>query len=205
MYHNNLLFAIWYLHNRCGTAIMGTVLRKARGDSMFRITRALKNYIVDALLLIVLGIVMVAWPQGTLETIFKWIGVGMIVIGAIKIILFFVKKDSEQRSWVDLAVGAVQIIAGIFFIAKPAFLVEFFPTVAAILLGYGAIVMIVRAVKMIDGNKTAFTLSLVLGIVTLVLAVIVFVHPVALANVMVQAAGVSMIVEGIALLIVLSR
>ena len=71
--------------------------------------------------------------------------------------------------------------------------------------GMGAIVMIVRALKLKDGNKNAFTLSLVLGIVCLVLAVVVFVHPVLLANVMVQTAGVSMIVEGVSLLIALSR
>ena len=172
---------------------------------MSKISRALKNYIVDAVLLIILGIVMVAWPQGALETIFKWIGIGLIVLGAIKVILYFTKKDSRQRSLIDLIVGIIQIIAGIFFIAKSGFLVGFFPTVAAILLGYGAIVIIIRAIEMKDGNKNAFTLSLVLGIVTLVLAVIIFVHPVALANIMVQAAGISMIIEGIALLIVLSR
>ena len=44
-----------------------------------------------------------------------------------------------------------------------------------------------------------------LGIVTLILAVVVFVHPVLLANVMMQATGVSMIIEGVALMIALSH
>ena len=170
---------------------------------MKKVSAALKNYIVDALALIALGLVLLIWPKGALETIFKWIGTGLIVLGAIKAVSFFVKK--ENRSGFGLLVGLVQIAVGIFFVARPGFLVAFFPTVAAILLGYGAIVMIVRALKLKDGNKNAFTLSLVLGIVCLVLAAVIFVHPVLLANVMVQAAGVSMIIEGVSLLIALSR
>ena len=46
---------------------------------------------------------------------------------------------------------------------------------------------------------------MILGIVTLVLAVVVFVHPAVLANLMMQATGIAMIVEGISLLIVMAQ
>ena len=169
---------------------------------MKRIPAVLRNYIVDAVALIVLGLVLLIWPDYTLETIFKWIGVGLIVLGAIKVVLFFVKRN---RSVIGLLVGLVQLAFGIFIFAKPGFLVAFFPTVAAILLGYGAIVMIARALKLREVNRNAFLLPLVLGIICLILAVIIFVHPVLLADLMVQASGMSMIVEGISLLLALSR
>ena len=103
---------------------------------MRRIPYILRNYIVDAVALIVLGLVLAIWPEYTLETIFKWIGVGLIVLGAIKAVSFFTKK--ENRSVVGLLVGLVQIAVGVFFVARPAFLVAFFPTVAAIVLVDGA-------------------------------------------------------------------
>ena len=65
--------------------------------------------------------------------------------------------------------------------------------------------IIVRAVRMKGGNQNKFRLSLILGIVTLVLAVVVFVHPTLLANLMMQTAGIAMIVEGISLLIVMAQ
>ena len=170
---------------------------------MRRIPYILRNYIVDAVALIVLGLVLAIWPEYTLETIFKWIGIGLIALGAIKAIGFFARK--VNRSVIGLLVGLVQIAVGIFFVVRPDFLVAFFPTVAAILLGYGAILMIVRALNLRDASREMFTLPLVLGIICLIFAVVIFVHPVLLANVMVQAAGVSMIVEGVSLLIALSR
>ena len=172
---------------------------------MKKITSTLKNYIVDAILLIALGLVMLIWPQWSLKIIFTWIGIGLIVLGAIKGILYFAKKDKSERRITNLLVGLLQLVAGIFVIAKAEYLASHFPIVMAILLAYGAIIILIRAIRLKDGNKNTFTLTLVLGIVTLILAVVVFVHPVLLANVMMQATGVSMIIEGVALLIVLSH
>ena len=172
---------------------------------MKKISNALKNYIFDAVLLIALGLVMLIWPQWSLQIIFKWVGIGFIVTGVIKGLLYCTKKEKKERSLPDLLVGIAQLAAGIFVVVKAEFLASHFPIVAAILLAYGAIMMIVRAVKLKDGNQKSFILSLVLGIVTLVLAVVIFVHPIVLANLMVQSAGIAMIVEGISLLIVMAQ
>lgn len=120
---------------------------------------------------------MVIWPEKALTTLFTWMDIGLIVMGAVKAIAFFAKKDKEDRSVSGLLVGILQIAIGIFFIVKSDFLIPFFPTIAAIILAYGAVVMIVRAVKIRNDNKNAFILSLVLGIVILVLAVVIFAHP----------------------------
>ncbi len=76
--------------------------------------------------------------------------------------------------------------------------------VDAILLAYGAVVMIVRAIRIRNGNKNAFILSLVLGLVTLVLAVVIFLHPALIANILMQLTGIALIIEGLALLIVMA-
>ena len=170
---------------------------------MKNVSSALKNYIVDAVLLIVLGLVLVIWPHAALRAIFTWTGIGLIVLGVIKGIIFIAKKEDQNVT--DLLVGLLQIAVGIFFIVRADFLIAFFPTVMALLLGYGAIVMIIRAIKLKNGDRNPFILALVLGIVTLILAVIIFLHPALLANIMMQASGVSMILEGISILIVLSR
>ncbi len=172
---------------------------------MKKVSNALKNYIVDAILLIALGLVMLIWPQYSLQIIFKWVGIGLIVTGLIKGLIYFTKKEKKDRSLPDLLVGILQIAVGIFTAVKAEFLASHFPIVAAILLAYGAIVMIVRAVRIKDGDQRKFILSLVLGIVTLVLAAVVFAHPAMLANLMMQTAGIAMIVEGISLLIVMAQ
>lgn len=172
---------------------------------MKKVSSALKNYIVDAVLLIAIGLVMLIWPQWSLKIIFTWIGIGLIVTGVVKGIIFFTKKNKDDRRISDLLVAFLQEGLGIFAIVKAEVLAENFPIAAAILLAYGAIVMIIRAVRLKDGSQKSFILSLVLGIVSLVLAVVVFVHPTLLANLMMQTTGVAMIFEGISFLIVLAQ
>ena len=171
---------------------------------MKKVSAALKNYIVDAVALIALGLVLLIWHRYSLLTIFKWLALGLLVMGAVKVVFFFLKKE-KKRSLRDLIVGLVQIALAILVFVKSAGLTDLFPTVAALLLAYGAIVMLLRAVKLRKGAKKDFLTVLILGVVCLVLAVVVFVHPAVLADVMIQAAGVSMIAEGVSLLIALSR
>ena len=172
---------------------------------MKKVSDKLKNYIFDAVLLIALGLVMLIWPQYSLKIIFKWAGIGFIIIGVIKCLTFFLKKDKKGRSIPDLLIGLLQIAVGIYAVVKADVLASHFIIVAAVLLGYGAIVMIIRALKLKNSAPKVFPLCFVLGLVTLVLAVIVFVHPVVLKDLMTETAGISLIVEGISLLIVMSR
>ena len=65
---------------------------------MKKVSNALKNYIVDAILLIALGLVMLIWPQYSLQIIFKWVGIGLIVTGLIKGLIYFTKKEKKDRS-----------------------------------------------------------------------------------------------------------
>ena len=172
---------------------------------MKKASDALKNYIVDAILLIALGLVLLIWPQWSLRVIFKWAGIGLIAMGLIKGMIWLSKKEKKECGVHDLPVGILQLAAGIFAVVKAEFLASHFPIAAGILLAYGAVMMIVRAVRMKDGDQNRFRLSLILGIVTLVLAVVVFVHPVILANLMMQTTGIAMIVAGISLLIVMAQ
>lgn len=64
--------------------------------------------------------------------------------------------------------------------------------------------MIIRAIRIRNGSKNAFILSLVLGLVTLVLAVVIFLHPALIANILMQLTGIALIIEGLALLIVMA-
>ena len=170
---------------------------------MEKVKNMLKNYAVDAILLIILGMVMFFGAKKSLSVIFILLGSVLIIMGLVKGILFLLKK--EEQGILSLTVGIIQVVAGIFVLAKKGLLVDFFPVVSSLILVYGAVIMLIRAVKLRHQEKKIFLSSLVLGIITLLLAIMIFLHPVVIADVMIQAAGISLVVEGVALLIVLSR
>ena len=163
--------------------------------------KLMKNTLVDAFLLIVLGIVLLIKPSGTLEIIFRIIGVTLLVMGAVRIISFFTRKDEAERSVPALIVGIAQAVIGLLLIAKPDLLISVWYMVAAALIGYGAIVSLIRAVKQMNAKVPGAVATLVLSIATLVLAIVVFINPAAFAAFYMQLIGISFIVEGAALVL----
>lgn len=62
-------------------------------------------------------------------------------------ILYFFSKEQEKRSILDLAAGLVMIAGGIILFVRSEPLTKYFPAVSAVLLGYGAVRMLIQAVK----------------------------------------------------------
>ena len=171
---------------------------------MKKIINALRNYIIDSILLILFGLVMIIWPNYSLKIIFSFIGLGLIIMGLVKEILFFSENSKNNRRILDPIVGVIQLGVGIFLNVKSEFFASRFPLVAIGLLAYGAVLMLIRAVRIRKGNEKSFLISLVMGIITLVLAVIIFLNPAFIAGIIMQMTGVFLAFEGIALLVVMS-
>ena len=163
--------------------------------------KIIKNTLIDAILLIVLGIVVLIKPGETLDVIFKIIGAMLLIMGAVRFISFFAKKDKEKRSVLALIVGIVQAVIGLLLIVKPDLFVSAWYMAAAVLIGYGAIVSLIRAVRQIKTKVQGAVATLVLSIATLVLAIVVFINPTVFATFYTQLIGVSFIVEGVTLIL----
>ena len=170
---------------------------------MNNLSKILKNVIVDAIGLIILGLVLIIWSEHSLTALFRAAGIILIAAGVLKWILYFFSKDQEKRSILDLAAGLLMIAGGIFLFVRSDPLTRYFPAVSAILLGYGAVRMIIQAVKSRMEPMKNFLLPLIFGIFSLVTAAIVFAHPVFLLDIMVQVTGGAMVIEGIFMLILL--
>ena len=88
--------------------------------------KILKSTLITSLVLIALGIFMVLSPNTALSTIIKVIGIGIIVAGAITVLLYVLNKG--EGSLTSLATGIILIVAGIVFLVNPAAIEKIFPT-----------------------------------------------------------------------------
>lgn len=164
--------------------------------------KVLRNTIIDAVLFILLGIALLIWPMQVLDIIYRVIGVLLAVTGLIKVIAFFAQKDKKERSVPNLLLGCVQIVLAIVMLVKPSLFEAIGPVVAAVMIGYGALLGLIRSIGMLRAKQTKLGIAvLVLSLVTLVLAIVVLINPVAFATFHVLMIGVSLILDGITLLI----
>jgi uncharacterized membrane protein HdeD (DUF308 family) len=168
---------------------------------MKKATAGLYLHIVDALALIVLGCMMLIWPNRGPDVVFLWMGIALILPGVAKTATLLIRKRIPGLGAVDLAVGLMQIVLGVLCIVMPEALAGFFPAIAACLLAFGAIVLFAQAYTVIDHDDGSFMLSFALGMLSLTPPVVIFIRPDWLADRIAPAAAASMIVEGIFLLI----
>ena len=163
----------------------------------------LRNYIVDAILLILLGIFMLIRPFQAMEIVIRLVGVVLLIMGATKVVLFF--RYREEGSVWSLLVGIVQIIAGIVLLARPGQFVGIYTLSWGIIIAYGAVVSLVELIRVRKYDVSLYTPAICLALVTLVLAVIVILHPAFIAAYITQLIGISVIVEGVSLLLAVTR
>ena len=168
---------------------------------MKKIAGLLKSYLVDGILLFLLGLVMLIWPNDTLNTVCILIGAAVGVMGIIKTVAYLMQKDKENRKLTSLIVGIIQIIAGILVMCNADFFVSFFQIISGIVILYGAVILFVQAFKSRQEKGAKFTAALIMGAINLFLAVVILINPAQFAAFMTQLNGVSLMIEGISMVV----
>lgn len=165
--------------------------------------KLLKNYLIDAILLLVLGVILLVRPNETELLLIRLFGLLALILGAIKIIGFLTEKEKEDRNVPRFLLGILEVVCGIALLATPNVFLAAVPIIAGIVIVLGALLSLAQAVRLLRSGeqKPLATPAFILAIVTLVLGVIVLLHPTVVANVIVRLIGLAMLVEGAALLL----
>ena len=169
-----------------------------------KVKKMLKSYWFDGLLLILLGIWLLLWPNAAPKIICIVTGIVLAVLGVIKTAGFFSNKDKERKN-TDLLIGLIELCFGIAILVRIDFFIDFFQIITAILMIYGCILMLVQGYDMREEKNARFKASIVFAVVTLVLAVMMLINPAALVKVISQITGVALIVVGLAIIFVLRK
>ncbi len=161
--------------------------------------KILKSTLITSLVLIALGIFMVLSPNTALSTIIKVIGIGIIVAGAITVLLYVLNKG--EGSLTSLATGIILIVAGIVFLVNPAAIEKIFPTVVGILIIVNGILNLIASIKAKKAGSPAWIVGLILSILTIALGILILSQPLFLMNQIVRIVGIVLIVTGVSFLL----
>lgn len=169
-----------------------------------RASDVFKSFLFDGVVLILVGFVLLLWPDKTMNVIFMILGAIMGLVGLVKVIGFFTQKDPEKRNNVSLLIGILQLAFGITMVVAANFFKEMFYIAIGVIVVYGCILMAIELFRLRKSDPTRYYGAMVFGILLLAFAVIVFLRPQAFASFVTRLHGAALIVEGIALIFVMS-
>lgn len=161
-----------------------------------------KSFCLLSVAYIVLGLVLVIWPDISVHTFCFVFGIGMIIFGGAHMILYFTKDRFMNVMQPDLVIGVVCISTGCYILMKMEYMLEIIPFAMGIVALLGGIVKIQSALDLKKLGAARWYIMLVWALVLLIIGAVLVANPFdEQQHVVVILTGASLLVDGIGNLI----
>lgn len=169
----------------------------------------MKNLVNSRLLLavgaVILGVVLLIWPSGSLLIMAKLIGALVAVGGAGILILFFRDQSPLPVKSVMLVLGILLLVIGGMIFFNPKGLVELIPTIMGVFVLLSGIGNVAETITLSRNSYERWNLSLIFAVLTVALGLLLIFRPFGIAKLIVRIAGIALIFDGATDLWILTR
>lgn len=129
--------------------------------------------IVASLVFAILGIIMIANPEETIGVVVAVLGVTVIIIGAEKIISYFVMKGNLDFFNYELIYGIIAILFGILIMTHTNTFASLVRIIIGIWIAYAGLIKINLSFKLKGIGIKSWTLVLALSTISLIAGILV--------------------------------
>lgn len=151
-----------------------------------------KTAFVSAIVSLIIGIVLFIWPANALATIIIFIG-ALTLIDAVSYLVVAL-REKQLPYWITAIV--LFVIGIVLFLHTPT-AVAVFPILMGIYIAGGSVLRILSCMSAKESLPHK-SLHLILNVVTLILGVLVMIHPFSTAAMMTKLTGLFMIIDAVA-------
>lgn len=149
--------------------------------------------VIESLVVMVLGILMVVWPNTTVAVVTNVLGAFLIINGIYQIVMYFVAKGQNDFFNDGLLTGVISLLVGIAAIVIGEDITNVFRIVIGIWMIYESLVRVNTAIKLHSVEVQSWKYMLILAIVMLALGIFVTFN----AGAVTQLIGWMLILSGI--------
>lgn len=163
------------------------------------------NTILSSLLCAALGLVLVIWPDISMQIVCIAIGAVLILCGVIRLFGFFLNHDGSVYTQGNLVMGIVLVVVGIWIVATPGKVLVIIPIIVGILIVIHGVNNIQQTITLCKGNYSMWWLALIMAILTIGLGALLIIRPFAALDTVVMLIGFFLIYDGLSNVWIVSR
>ena len=171
---------------------------------MFDLLRRIRvNFVLTAILTLILGILLITSPGTAMRTVFLLVGWTLVISGAASLFTALLSKGQPVGQG-DLVLGLVQAATGLVVLMRPGFLMS----LAGIVVGFVLLIHGVHDIQNARESKALgyeWKLSMGVGVAAVVMGVIVMVNPFSTLETLLRIAGIFLLADGVADLLMVWR
>lgn len=173
---------------------------------MGNILKRLKtNVVISAVLCILLGIVLVVWPDISMQIACTAIGIVLLVGGVVRLVQYFVVRDGSMYAQMNLIMGIVLAVVGVWIVLKPDKVLAIIPIIIGIVIVIHGLNNLQQAISLYKENYDKWWIALILGILTVGFGILLICRPFAALDTVVVLIGIFLIYDGLSDLWIVSR
>lgn len=162
-----------------------------------RIKSIRNQMLLSSILLLIVGVVFIAWPDAAAVFLSRVTAVVILVLGAFNIAIFVFGMKRGHTDIPSILSGVLLMILGIYLLIKPEAMLNFFNIIFGIVILIIGLDHIFQSIFIIRHVRTLWWISLIVGIAAVGLAVITFINPFSAIRTAMILVGIAMVVEAI--------
>ena len=156
-----------------------------------------KQFTLTAIFSILLGLVLVIWPDATKMAVSYLIGAALVVLGVIQVVRYFVYEVRLDLFRYDFVSGLILLGVGVFLLMRPEIIVGFLPVLLGMAIVIDGAVKIQQSMDLLRVGYRHWWLVLLLAVLALAAGVVLLVNPFEAASTLVLMIGIVLIYVGV--------
>lgn len=136
-----------------------------------------KNYSVSSLITLILGIVLIVWPDLSGALMCYMLGGALILMGVIQLLIYLRGNREELASRFKMMMGIILALLGIWICVKPDIVLGLIPAVLGIVLIMHAIQDLSYAIEIKNAGAERWWVALIATLITFALGIFLVLHP----------------------------
>ena len=163
------------------------------------------NIVISAILCVVLGIVLVVWPDLSMQIVCIAIGAVLLIGGGVRLAVYFTNKDGSMYAQMSLITGIILAVVGIWILIKPDKVLAIIPIIVGIVIVLHGINDLQQAVSLYKDKYDKWWVALILGLLTIGFGVLLICRPFEALDTVVMLIGLFLIYDGLSDIWIVSR
>ncbi len=160
-------------------------------DAMKRIK---VDVIMSALVCVALGVVLLVWPDKTIDIFCKVLAVGLVLIGVVNLVSYFTNRSMHPFGAV---LGTIATLVGVWVFGHPNSIVSLVPIVIGVMLCVHGIQDVKLAFETKSNQYEKWWSVLLLALVSIILGLLCIINAFGVVTLALQFIGVALIYDGL--------
>ena len=155
------------------------------------------THVITAICYIALGAVLFLYPALALNLVCSGIGIVVLVFGLMKLLSYFKTKTDGLAKQLDLVIGIILSVLGIFILVKPGLIAAMLPFAVGVYIFFDSVLNIRQALELKNVGFERWWSMLVVAVIMVVLGIIMICNPFKTAALTVRVIGAIFFCRGI--------